>query len=140
MRRILIAAVLLACPGLCTAQGMKNYVLAVRRGGVIEFIDPVTLNSVSQLHCDVGPRTSGLNGVAASADGTTLYVEGPITDSSSAAGSCCFLYSIDLATLHAERVAGVWGSHSRQAFVVPSGIVRSSERVVSRSRHQGHGQ
>jgi hypothetical protein len=134
---MLIAVTFLACSGL-HAQDLKNYILAERSGGVIEVMDPVTLQSISQVRFDVR-NTAGLNGVAASADGTTLYVEGPITDSSRAAGSCCFLYSIDLATLHAEKVAGVWGSHSREAFVVSGGIVHRASDLSAAAAIRGTG-
>ena len=120
MRRILIPFVLLACSCL-QAQEMKTFVVAERRQGVIEFIDPVTLSTVGQIHFDVR-NTAGLNGMVISRDGALLYVEGPITGPEGA-GSCCYLYSIDLATLQAKKVAGIWGTRSRAAFVISSGMM-----------------
>lgn len=133
MRRILIAVVLLACSGL-HAQDLRNLILAARRRGVIEVIDPTTLKSVSRIHFDVPPDSAGLNGVSASADGTMLYVEGPGAD-----GSCCFLYSVDLATLHAKTVAGVWGSHSREAFVISDGVVYRTTELSASGALEGMG-
>jgi hypothetical protein len=115
---------------------LKNFVLAARRGGDIEVIDPITLKSISQIHFDVR-NTTGLNGVAASSDGTMLYVEGPIPGLSAGAGNCCYLYSIDLATLHAKKVAGIWGTRSREAFVVSSGIVHQAGEIFVKGAIEG---
>jgi hypothetical protein len=125
MRRVLLAVSLLICSGL-HAQGLKNYIVAERRGGTIEIIDPVTLNSVSQLRLEIPSQSAGLNGVALSSDGTALYVEGPATDSPGPGlppGNCCYLFSIDLATLHAKKAAGIWGTFSREAFIISNGMV-----------------
>jgi hypothetical protein len=136
MRRIVMAVVLLACSGL-QAQQMKTFVVAQRREGVIEFIDPVTLATVSRIHFDVR-STSGLNGVAASRDGARLYVEGPITGHESP-GGCCYLYSIDLAALQAKKVAGIGGTHSQAAFVVSNGIVYQMSEIFARGGSEGTG-
>ncbi len=128
MRRILIAVALLACSGL-QAQDLRNLILAARRQGVIEVIEPTTLITVSRIHFHVPPDSAGLNGVSASADGTIVYVEGPITGLPDASGSCCFLYSVDLATLHAKTVAGIWGSRSREAFVISDGVVHRTAEL-----------
>lgn len=136
---ILFAAalvVLLTCSGL-PAQDWKNFVLAARWGGVIEVIDPVTLETVSRIHFDVR-NTTGLNGVAASADGTMLCVEGPITGPEGS-GNCCYLYAIDLATLRAKKVAGIWGTQSRRAFVVSNGIVYRTSEIFASGALEGRG-
>jgi hypothetical protein len=128
MREILIAVVFLVCSTL-PAQDLKNFVLAQSRSGVIEIIDPATLATVSQIHFDVR-NTAGLNGVAASTDGARLYVEGPITDLPGTSGGCCFLYSIDLATLHAKKVEGIWGT--RKNYLLSDGFgYRASELSTS---------
>ena len=133
MRRILVAVVLLTCSVL-QAQDRKNFILAARRRGVIEVIDPVTLKTVSRIHFDAPSEGAGLEGVSASADGGTLYVEGPITGLTGlmdAPGGCCFLYAVDLATLHAKKVAGVWGTLSRAAFVISDGVAYRTAELSS---------
>ena len=131
MRRILFVVILLSGFGL-RAQDLKNSVLAARRGGVIEVIDPLTLKTVSRIHFDVPAGSAGLDGAFGSADGTAIYVEGPITGLPNNSGGCCFLYSVDLATLQTKKVAGIWGSQSRQAFVISNGVVyRTAELSTS---------
>lgn len=123
-RGSLIAAALLASVVL-RAQDSKSYILAARRSGAIEIIDPTNLATVGRIHFDLPAKSSGLNGVSASADGTTLYVEGPIPNElkfEAAAGGCCVLYSIDLGTLQTKQVAGIGGTASRAAFVTSDGI------------------
>jgi hypothetical protein len=114
----LFAAALLASLAL-HAQDPNSYILASRRSGAIEIIDPASLVTIGRIHFDLPPKSVGLNGVSASADGTTLYVEGPIPDH---ANGCCVLYSIDLATLQARQVTGIPGTASRAAFVTSDGI------------------
>jgi hypothetical protein len=99
------------------AQSSVDYIIAARRTGVIEFIDPVTLKTVSRVAVDVPLTSTGLNGVFANPDGRTIYVEGPIGPNSVGANNCCWLYSIDLATLKTKKVADIWGTQSRRAFV-----------------------
>ena len=130
MRRILFVVLLLSGFGL-RAQHLKNFILAARRRGVIEVIDPLTLKTVSRIHFDVPSGSAGLDGAMGSADGTSIYVEGPITGLPDISGGCCFLYSVDLATLQAKKVAGVWGSQSRQAFVISSGVVYRAAELSS---------
>jgi hypothetical protein len=123
-RLILATAVLLAC-SVAQAQDLKSYILAARRSGAIEIIDPASLVTIGRIHFPVSPKSTGLNGVHAAANGVTLYVEGPIPNEpnlGAAAGGCCVLYSIDLATLETRQVAGVPGTASRQAFVTSGGI------------------
>jgi len=100
------------------AQESNSYILATRRSGAIEIIDPASLTTISRIHFDLPAKSSGLNGVSASADGTTLYVEGPIPDRN----ACCVLYSIDLSTLETKQVADIPGTASRAAFVASEGI------------------
>ncbi len=129
MRAALLAGLVLACSGL-RAQEVRNYILAERRGGVIEVIEPATLRTAGELHFDVR-NTAGLNGVASTADGTTLYVEGPIAGSPPEAGNCCFLYAIDVATLRTAKAAGIRGTHSRDAFVNSGGIMYRANEISS---------
>jgi hypothetical protein len=128
MRRIVMAVALLVSSALY-AQQLKTYVVTQRRQGVIEFIDPVALTTVSRIHFAVGHDSVGLNGVAASSDGMRLYVEGPTTEDPS---GCCNLYSIDLATLQARKVADIWGSPSRAAFVLSGGIMYPRSEIFAR--------
>jgi hypothetical protein len=102
------------------AQDRRNFVLAAARSGLVELIEPRTLQTVTRIHFDLSPGTAGLNGVAASADGSFLYVEGPIRSDSK---GCCDLYAINLATLQANLVAGIPGSSSRDSLVISDGIV-----------------
>lgn len=95
MSRFLIATTLLACSSVA-AQDAKQFVLAASRGGLVELIDPVSLETVSKIHVDLPPKSVGLNNVSASANGSTIYLEGPIVSNTN---GCCSLYSIDLATL-----------------------------------------
>ncbi|HEV2174832.1 MAG TPA: hypothetical protein VGR71_14765 [Nitrospira sp.] len=95
MSRLLIATVLLACSSVA-AQDAKQFVLAASRGGLVELIDPVSLETVGRIHVDLPPKSVGLNDVSASANGSVIYVEGPIASNPN---GCCSLYSIDLATL-----------------------------------------
>jgi hypothetical protein len=123
-RLILASAVLLAC-SVAHAQDLKTYILAARRSGAIEIIDPSNLVTIGRIHFDLPPKSVGLNGVSASADGTVLYVEGPIPSDpkfKGAAGGCCVLYAIDLATLQTKQVADIPGTSSRAAFVTSDGI------------------
>ena len=107
------------------AQDSKSYILATRRSGAIEIIDPSSLVTIGRIHFPVSAKSSGLNGVHAGGDGATLYVEGPIPNEpnlAAPAGGCCVLYSIDLATLETKQVAGVPGTASRAAFITSGGI------------------
>jgi len=113
MPRISAIAALLLCPALA-AQDARSLILAAGQSGVVELINPSTLETVARIHFDFE-----LNGVSAAADGSALYVEGSLPDKSQ---SCCSLYSVDLATLQIKLAAGVPGSSSRGAFVVSGGV------------------
>jgi hypothetical protein len=120
----LVTAALLASVAL-HAQDANRYILATRRSGAIEIIDPESLATLGRIHFDLPSSSSGLNGVSASADGTMLYVEGPIPNEpqfKDFVGGCCVLYSIDLATLQTRQVADIPGTASRAAFVTSDGI------------------
>jgi len=114
----LVTAALLASVAL-HAQDANRYILATRRSGAIEIIDPESLATISRIHFDLPSKSVGLNGISASADGTMLYVEGPLPDEPN---GCCVLYSIDLATLQTRQVADIPGTASRAAFVTSDGI------------------
>src|SRR5689334_12313231 len=118
MIRLSAIAALLACSTV-TAQHSKDMILAASRSGIVELIDRSTLETLSRIHFDLGPRSAGLNGVSASADGSMLYVEGPIENEPH---GCCSLYSIDLATLQLKTAASIPGSRSRRSFVVSDGL------------------
>jgi hypothetical protein len=103
MSRLLIATILLAC-SVVSGQVTKQFVLAANRAGVVELIDPISLQTVGRMHIDLPPNSVGLNGVSANADGSMIYVEGPIADEPN---GCCSLYSIDLATLQMNQAASI---------------------------------
>jgi len=127
----LIAAALLSSVAL-QAQDANHYILATRRSGAIEIIDPESLATLGRIHFDLPSKSVGLNGISASADGTTLYVEGPMPNMPN---GCCVLYSIDLATLQTRQVAGIGGTPSRARFVTSDGI---TYQVAPRSRGEKH--
>jgi len=87
----LFASALLA-PVVLEAQDANRYILATRRSGAIEIIDPESLATLGRIHFDLPSESVGLNGISASADGTTLYVEGPIPNMLTAVA--CFIPSI----------------------------------------------
>lgn len=105
-----------ACVG-AQAQSPGDYIVAARRTGSIEFIEPITLKTVSRIVINIPSPSTGLNGIFADPDGRTIYFEGPIGPNSAGANNCCWLYSIDLATLRTKKVADIWGTRSRKAFV-----------------------
>ena len=108
---VLWFAVLFVCVGV-EAQASTDFIITVRRTGVIEFLDPATLKTISSITVNIPPSNrTGLNGVFANPDGRTIYVEGP------AGAGCCWLYSIDLATLQTKKVADIWGTRSRRTFL-----------------------
>jgi hypothetical protein len=108
MSRLLIA-VLLACSA-ASAQDTKQFVLVAKRAGVVELLDPTSLQTLSRIHIDLPPNSVGLNGISANAEGTLIYVEGPNVDNPK---SCCSLYSIDLATLRMNRTTSIAERGSR---------------------------
>jgi hypothetical protein len=95
-------------------------ILAASRSGVVELINPSTLETVGRIHIDLAPQSAGLNGASTNADGSLLYVEAPIPNEPH---GCCALYSIDLATLQMKVAASIPGSPSRNTFVVSDGVV-----------------
>jgi hypothetical protein len=127
MPRFAIVVVLLVCASL-PAQDSKNLILATRRTGAIEFIDPATLDTVGRIHFDLPQNSAGLNGISASADGSMIYVEAPKLDEPSA---CCVLYSIDLQTLQTKLVADYWGTRSRTGFVMSEGITYTAAELTA---------
>jgi hypothetical protein len=140
LRAILWFAAILGAVGL-RAQNSADYIIAARRAGVIEFVDPTTLKTVSSIAVDVRSTSTGLNGVFANPDGRTIYVEGPIGPNAVGANNCCWLYSIDLATLEMKKVADVWGTHSRKAFVsIGPGLLQpvSSRATTATNKPEGN--
>ena len=95
----------------------RNYILLVRRSGVVEFVDPTTLKTVSSITIRGARNSAGLNGIFSGPDGRTIYIEGPIQGNSIESKGCCWLYSIDLVTLQTKVVAGDWGTGSRRDLV-----------------------
>lgn len=126
MFRATAIAVCLFCPSLA-AQDSGNMILAAGRSGVVELISPATLETAARIQLDFGPQSVGLNGISASADGSTLYVEGPLSSDPS---GCCELYSVDLATLQAKLAASVPGSRSRNQFVVSGSLVYAAKALI----------
>lgn len=114
-----LLAVSLLASAVLGAQSPNSYILAARRSGAIEIIEPASLTTIGRIHFDLPLKSSGLNGVSASADGTMLYVQGPIPNEGH---GCCVLYSIDLATLETRQVADITGTASRSGFFVADGI------------------
>ena len=136
VRIALFAVVVLTCAP-ARAQAPHDYIVAVRRMGAIEFIDPVSLQTVSTIRVNVQPDSTGLNGVFLNPGGRTLYIDGPIGGSSEVTNSCCWLYSIDLETLQARQVAGIWGAKSRRALVlVGPGLMRPASETSSETTPQ----
>jgi hypothetical protein len=111
MARLLILLVLTAFLAPCRDE--TDWVIAARRSGIVELIDPTTLASVGRIYIDFPAESVGLNGVSASADGSMLYVEGPIP---SEPMGCCYLYSVNLASLEMKIAASVPGSRSRKSL------------------------
>jgi hypothetical protein len=108
MPRFLFATVLLAC-SVASAQDTKQFVLAVNRAGVVESLDPISLQTVSRIHTDFPPNSVGLTEATTNEDGSVIYVEGPGVNNPN---GCCSLYSIDLATLRMNHAASIAGKGS----------------------------
>jgi hypothetical protein len=137
-REILWFAAILGAVGV-RAQSSADYIIAARRMGAIEFIDPATLKTVSSVAVDVSSTSTGLNGVFANPDGRTIYVEGPIGPNSLGANNCCWLYSIDLATLKTKKVADIWGTNSRRAFVsIGPGLLQPVSPTAATNKPEGN--
>lgn len=114
---ILWSFILCICIGARAQSSAKDYIVAVRRTGIIEFIDSVSLATIGSIDTNVAHGSTGLNGVSGNPDGRTIYIEGPIGTNSHEAHNCCWLYSIDIPTLRTRVVAGIWGTESRLHFV-----------------------
>jgi hypothetical protein len=129
MKRAFLALGLFALIGPWRAQSQapNNVILVARRGGDIEFIDPTTLQTLGSLHFTLPSQTAGLNGIAMSADGATLYVDGPMPANPR---SCCVLYAVDLKTYQAKVAASIPGSSSRDALIGADGIVYSAAQLI----------
>jgi hypothetical protein len=108
MTRLLIATVVLAC-SVASAQDTKQFVLMPKRAGVIELLDPTSLETLSRIHIDLPQNSVGLDEISANAEGTIIYVKGPMVDDPN---GCCSLYSIDLTTLRMNQAASIAGRGS----------------------------
>jgi hypothetical protein len=124
---IVLVASLLDCSAL-PAQLSKDFILATRRSGTIEFIDPTTLEATGRIHFAVPPKSVGINGASASADGSMIYVEGPI---SGKPNGCCSLYAIDLATLQTRLAAGVPGTTSPADLLISEAVARPAAALTA---------
>jgi len=109
------------------AQDPRNVILAARRSGDVEFIDSQTLQTLGSMHFSLPVPTSGLNGVSLGADGSTVFVDGPMP---SDPHSCCVLYAVDLATFQAKIVASIPGTASRDSLIRSDGIVYPAARLI----------
>jgi hypothetical protein len=128
-------AIRLAAFLVCSAlfgQDLRTLILAANQSGNVEFIDPASLITVGRLHFDLGPRSAGLNGVSASADGASLYVEAPAQNE---ANACCVLFAVDLATLQMKQVASIPGTRSRTEFFGVPFEMSGDRLLVSGDRH-----
>jgi hypothetical protein len=95
------------------------------------------LHTLSSITVDLPPNSAGLNRVFLNPDGHTLYVEGPIGGDPGGEHGCCWLYAINLVTLRAKTVAGIWGTESRRAFVIDGpGLLRPIFRFRQPSKHR----
>jgi len=112
-------AVLLACLFAPAAadSATSNYLIVANQTGLIEFLDPASLKTLSSISVNLPLESTGLRGIFADPNGHTVYIEGPVGPNSEAANNCCWLYSIDLSTLQTTRVAGIWGTSSRHNLV-----------------------
>ena len=102
------------------AQTPKEVIVTAGRAGIVEIIEPSTLETLARIHFKFPDGNVGLDRVSVSMDGAKLYVEGPIP---SDPRGCCVLYSVDLVSLQTSIVASVFGSTSRQQFVFSDGLV-----------------
>jgi hypothetical protein len=128
MRGALLASVLAAWPALM-AQDSRGVILVGGGAHFVEVIDRVSLETYGRIHFKFPIGSMSLNGVALSADGATVYVEGPAPLDPN---SCCYLYSTDVATLRTGVAASIPGSRSRDSFVISDGLVH---RTTALSRN-----
>jgi len=110
-----------------TKSNSKTFIIAARRTGAVEFIDPATLETVSRIHIDIKPKSVGLNAVFVSEDGSTIYLEGPNLGDDK---MCCSLYSINLATLEINLETFYPGSRPREPFVFVDGVAYQPDRLA----------
>jgi hypothetical protein len=108
---------LLLASGTALCQTAKDYLIAIQRSGAIQFRDPPTLDIVSSINVGLPVSGSGLNGVSVDPSGQILYIEGPEHTTQIGTGGCCWLYSIELASLHTKVAAAIWGTGSRRRLV-----------------------
>jgi hypothetical protein len=123
VRQSAIAILLLSSA--LAAQDSRNMILAASQTGVVELIDPSTLNTVARIHFNLP-----LNGISAGADGSSLFVEGPIPGQPQ---GCCALYQVDLGTLQVTVAASVPGSRSRAGFVASGSVVYPAAALTPNS-------
>ena len=102
------------------AQVPKEVIVTAGRAGIVEIIEPSTLETLARIHFKFPDGNVGLDRVSVSMDGAKLYVEGPIP---SDPRGCCVLYSVDLVSMQTSIAASVFGSSSRQQFVFSDGLV-----------------
>ena len=118
LNRVLVCSVsLISCFGIGLSQTAQGYIVSAQRSGEIQFRDPNSLDVLSSIEANLPTNSAGLNGVLASPDGKTLYVEGPMGTKPGSVNGCCWLYAIDLATLKVRVATRIWGSDSRRLFV-----------------------
>ena len=115
--RLVIA--LVACSALFS-QDSRQVIVIAGRSPLLEIIDPVTLETLARIHFDFPNGSVGFNSAAMSADGSSVYMDGPIPSDTR---GCCVLYSLDLATMKATVVASIFGTRSRDQFVFSDGVV-----------------
>src|SRR5580700_3940347 len=129
MKRALSTLGLLALAGspVLQAQNPKTVILAARRAGDVEFIDSQTLQTLGSLHFSLPAQTVGLNGVALSADGATVYVDGPMPSN---AHGCCVLYAVDLATFQSKVAASIPGTASRDLLLQSGGVIYPAAQLI----------
>ena len=126
MLRTLIAAII-GC-SILSAQSSTEIIAAASRSGIVQLIDPVTLQTVGQLQILLQRNSAGLNGISSDAEGSNLYVEGPIPSDPQ---GCCSLYAIDVRTLSSTIAAGIPGSSSRSSFLSSDGVTYAARSLTS---------
>jgi hypothetical protein len=129
--RLVIA---LAACSVLLAQDPRQVVVIAGRSPLLEIIDPVTLETLARVHFSFPDGSVGFNGVAISADGSTVYVEGPIPSNTR---GCCVLYALDLATMKATVAASIPGTSWRSQFVFSDGVVFPASSLSPSGRITG---
>ena len=114
----------------------NNYLIVAHQSGLIEFLDPSSLKTVSSISVNVPVESTGLSGIFADPNGHTIYLEGPVGPNAMGANNCCWLYSIDLINLQAKTVAGIWGTSSRHKLVTAGrGILQPTNTWPEAKNH-----